>query len=200
VDILFNTNGRYSALTVALINKIGIFRFIQVVCLFVPVAKAQDAAGRLLLWTLGAHPFNPSLLAAVRTEVARLSVSGFRAVDFEDSTDLSATTHDLLVTVQFTGGCDPNNGSVGDKPASLGYVVASGGAIAPHIFVSCRGILHAIRPFIAAQPRALQNQLMARAIVRVIQHELRHILEQTSAHLRTGLFKAYLQPKELVRQ
>jgi hypothetical protein len=200
VDIFCNANPAYTGPTVDIKMKAAIARLVQALCFLVPAAMAQSAAGRLMLWTSAKEPLEPSLLQALRAEIAQLHVPGFSGVDFEDAALGHLSTYDFLVTVDLTGSCDANEERIWDKPEPLGYVVVTSGLIQPRMFVSCRAILHAIRSFVMGQPVRRQSALLARAIVRVIQHELRHILEQTADHLTTGVFKAHLQSKELINQ
>lgn len=184
----------------ALIALIGIFRICQALCCLVSAANAHDTARRLLLWTWTGQPLDPALVAAVRTEIASLAIPGFSSVDFENSRVAIGAANDFLVPVQIAGSCNVNNDPLVNKSSPLGYVNAAGGKIDPMIFVNCRAILHAIRPFILEQPRQLQYKLLARAIVCVIRHELRHILEQTAGHLTTGIYRARLYPQDLIAQ
>jgi hypothetical protein len=180
--------------------KAAIAWLVQTVCFLVPAALAQGAAERLILWTSAGHPLQPSLVRALGAEIAQLYVPGFHGIDLADGTHPPPPTNDFLVTVDLTGSCNAKDERILDKPEPLGYVVATDGSISPHMFVSCRAILHAIRPLIMDLPIRHQNELLARAIVRVIQHELRHILEQTADHLGSGIFKAHLQSMELISQ
>jgi hypothetical protein len=180
--------------------KTALALLVQTLCFLVPAAMAQSAAGRLMLWTSPAKPLRPSLLHALRDQVVQLQVPGFSGVDLEVAALRPVSTSDFMVAVDLTGSCDANEERVWGKPEAMGYVVAINGSIPPHMFVSCRAILHAIRSFVMGQPIRRQNELLARAIVCVIQHELRHILEQTVGHLASGVFKAHLQSHELVYQ
>jgi len=184
----------------ASIASIGIFRICQALCLFVLAADAQDTARHLLLWTWTGQPLDPALVSAVRMEIVRLSIPGFASLDFKDGRIVLGATNDFLVSVQIAGSCNTNNDPLFDRPSPLGYVNAVEGKIEPTIFVDCGAILHAIRPYILEQPLKLRYELLARAIVRVIRHELRHILEQTADHLPTGIYRACLQPRDLVAQ
>lgn len=154
----------------------------------------------MILWTWGSSPLSPELHDDIRAEVARLTLPGFANVLIEEGPNGVAQSRDLLVNVRITGECNANDTIPADKRAPLGYVIESDGRINRNMFVSCQAILNAIRPFVLEQPMCVQNGLLARAIVRVIRHELRHIIEQTADHLKTGLFKAQLQPKDLVCQ
>lgn len=158
----------------ALIASIGIFRICQALCFLVSAANAQDTARRLLLWTWTDQPLNPALAAAVRTEITRVAIPGFSGVDFENSRVAIGAANDFLVPVQIAGSCNVNNDPLINKPSPpLGYVNDVGGKIDPMIFVNCRAILHAIRPYVLEQPGKLQYKLLAHAIVCVIRHELR---------------------------
>ncbi|HEX4772932.1 MAG TPA: hypothetical protein VH351_19010 [Bryobacteraceae bacterium] len=153
-----------------------------------------------MLWTWTGEPLDPVLAAAVRTEVAGVSIPGFSSVDWQNMRVALGTANDLMVSVQIQGSCDVNSDRLMDPLSPLGYVIEVAGTIEPTIFVNCRAIVHAIRPYILEQPLKLRYELLARAMVRVIRHELRHILQQTADHLPTGIYRACLQARDLIVQ
>lgn len=162
-------------------------------------AAAQNGrASRLMLWTRTDRRMNANLLRAIRAEVANLVVPGFSGVDVHMDAEGKITTSEYVVAVHLTGECNTYADRRWRTPGPLGYVTLSNGAISPNMSVSCDDILSAIKPALHDVPLVRRNALYAQAIIRVVRHELRHILEQTAEHLNSGLFKPRLNPTDLL--
>lgn len=83
-------------------------------------------------------------------------------------------------------------------PGPLGWVYQVDGRILPFVFVDCDRIAHALWPELRGRTPAERRQKMARAISRVVTHELTHIVTQDPGHLPAGVQKAHLRPDELL--
>lgn len=171
----------------------------HVLCLLTQAAAAQSAAARLVLWTSSDRPLSAGLSRAIRAEVAKLVVPGFDGIDLNTGNDFPSSLP-FVVSVRLKGHCNTASDRSPNTPKMLGYVMLTDGKIAPFLWVQCDAILSAIKPLMRDLPPITQNALFARAIVHVIEHELRHILEQTASHLSRGVFKAYLHPTDLIVQ
>src|SRR5947209_5901250 len=125
---------------------------------------AQNAASRLILWTITDHPVTPGLRRALRAEVAKLVLPGFSGIDVRTAIDSPVSTSDFVVAVRFIGDCDTNSGRRGSVREPLGYVILTDGTIARSMSVNCDAILWSIRPFIRDLPLVRRNLLYARAI------------------------------------
>ena len=177
---------------------IGILRVLQAICLLAASAEAHDTARRLILWAWSGYPLDSVLADSLQSEVTHLCVPGFASVDFAQTKVGFGNRNDLLISVRILGTCDANGDPLVDDGSALGFAMAARGVIDPTIFLNCHAILQAIHPYLLEQPLRLRYKLLARAMVRVVRHELRHILEQTPGHLKAGIYKARLQPIDLV--
>jgi len=84
-------------------------------------------------------------------------------------------------------------------PGPLGWVYRVDGQILPFVFVDCDRISHAVWPDLRGRTPSERRQKMARAISRVVAHELTHIITQDPNHLGSGGGqKAHLRPDELL--
>jgi hypothetical protein len=83
-------------------------------------------------------------------------------------------------------------------PGPLGWVYLVDGQILPFVFIDCDRIARALWPELRGRTPAERRQKMARAISRVVSHELTHIITQNPNHLPAGAQKGHLTPDELL--
>lgn len=169
----------------------------QALCLLTS-ASGLSAANRLTLFTTSDSRVPRNLWRDIQAEVTKLVIPGFSEVHMESRAPAVAVP-DFLVSVHLTGRCDTNNVSRDDSSQALGYVILTDGVIAPSIWVNCDAILRTLNP-LHNQTVFSKNLNLARAIARVIEHELRHILEQTADHLPRGVFKSHLGVNDLTSE
>ena len=102
------------------------------------------------------------------------------------------------IYVNIHGECRVSNLPGANIAHPLGWVERVDGKMLSIIHVDCGRIGQALWR-IAPNPRFPATQeLLARAMVRVIRHELRHIVLNTIDHERDGDYKASLRAEELV--
>jgi len=81
----------------------------------------------------------------------------------------------------------------------LGWVYRIDGEIQPVAYVNCDRIGQALARELRGKNPKERQQEFARAISRVVAHELTHIFLQSAKHSRRGLERARLTPSELIR-
>ena len=108
--------------------------------------------------------------------------------------------YERLAVARFRGECSlsPVLFNSSDEPA-LGFTHVSDGQILPFVGVDCDRVQKLILPEIRGLPVAHQEVSFARALARVLAHELYHVLAETSEHGDSGVTKACLTAKELVQ-
>ena len=79
-------------------------------------------------------------------------------------------------------------------PGPLGWVYQVDGKILPFVFVDCDRIARTLWADLRGQTPAIRRQKLARAISRVIAHEITHIVTQDSGH---RVQQAHLSAAEL---
>jgi hypothetical protein len=102
------------------------------------------------------------------------------------------------IFVQFHGSCRIPNQPLDDVERPLGWVDRVDGQMLSIVHVDCARIGQALRRVVTDPQSAKSQDLLARAIARVIRHELHHLVLQTSDHDRTGDFKSALRAEELI--
>jgi hypothetical protein len=81
--------------------------------------------------------------------------------------------------------------------SSLGFTHVTDGEILPFCEVDSSRVLELIAKTLSDKPRFVREHMLARALGRVVAHELYHAVARTTAHSRTGLAKPTLSPEEL---
>ncbi len=104
-----------------------------------------------------------------------------------------------LVVVRFNGRCifEPLP-YLYDERGPLAYTHTVDGAVLPFSEVACDNVTASIRSAMFGGDYAHADQLLGRALGRVVAHELVHILARSGAHGKTGVAEAALSGKQLI--
>ena len=100
-----------------------------------------------------------------------------------------------IVQVRLEGDCSSGEQHThGATPGPLGWVFQVEGRIQPFVFVDCNRITKTLEGELRGKTASERREKLARAISRVIAHELIHIGTQDARHRAQ---KPYLSPREL---
>jgi len=102
-----------------------------------------------------------------------------------------------LAVVTFRGKCDASGWSSGVLSGPLGWTYLKQGEIIPYADVDCDGIREFIHHELLHKTPIDADLLLARAVGRVLAHELYHVLTRTSTHASGGLSKPNISAQEL---
>ena len=83
-------------------------------------------------------------------------------------------------------------------PKTLGLTHVAEGEILPFSELDCDRVRNFVQPKLARKNRLRADQLLGRALGRVLAHELYHMLAKTAAHGLSGIATATLTAEELV--
>jgi hypothetical protein len=101
-----------------------------------------------------------------------------------------------IVQVRLEGDCSSGEQHThGATPGPLGWVLQVEGRIQPFVFVDCNRITKTLEGELRGKTASERREKLARAISRVIAHELIHIGTQDARHREQ---KPYLSSRELV--
>jgi len=84
--------------------------------------------------------------------------------------------------------------------SQLAASAVTDGRVLPFIQVDCAGLARLLNPKLASQSRTKQEKLYARAMARVLAHEIYHVVAQTTLHTSKGLTKARVCAEELTSE
>ncbi len=152
-----------------------------VAVLFATVFLRDSFANQLIFHS------DPPLPASLQKAIEReISLAGMRG---QDQADLYIEIH---------GACRVSNQSLPGADRPLGWVDRVDGDMLSIIHVDCARIGQALWRIVADPQSPETRELMARAMVRVIRHERRHLILRTVNHEKTGDFKPSLRAEELI--
>src|SRR5215475_12528756 len=106
-----------------------------------------------------------------------------------------------VVQVRLRGHCNADlraDWQFADGP--LGWVYMVGGEIQPVAYVDCDRIGQTLEHQIRGKNAKERQQEFARAVSRVVAHELTHIFQQSQKHSSNGLQRAHLTAVELTKE
>jgi hypothetical protein len=104
-----------------------------------------------------------------------------------------------LAVVTFEGDCSfAANSREKFIPGALGWTRAVGADIQPFIGIDCRRIGSLLQTQVTSALTRNPERLFARAVARVLAHELYHVLARSRAHQDSGVGKAEFTVKDLL--
>jgi hypothetical protein len=113
--------------------------------------------------------------------------------------EANQVTPNHLVVIRFKGKCvlEPV-GYLYDERGPLAFTYSTDGAIQPYSEVACDKVASSIRSAMFGGDFANADELLGRALGRVVAHELVHILSKSGSHAKDGVEKSALSGKLLI--
>jgi hypothetical protein len=170
--------------------------------LAVPPAFGQErrADPPISLYTSFQQAAPPAVVEELRNEVASLLEPAdmhleWRALSSVTGSEVSSE----LAVVKFLGRCDVDGlMAKNTNPGALGWTHVSDGVILPFADVDCDRIRSFVQKDLMFVPAAEREFVFARAVARVLAHELYHIFTQTAHHASDGVGKSAFTVQELL--
>ncbi len=141
-------------------------------------------------------------MAEMRRELSRLLSSADIKVDwrFRDEVRLGEDVPGLVL-VRFKGACRMDTDPVYlDERGPLAFTHVTDGDILPFSVVNCDKVKRATRSAMWGGDYARGNELMGRALARVVAHEIYHIAGKRHDHGKEGVFKRGLSGRDLIAE
>lgn len=171
-------------------------------CMLSLLALAATAeAGQSLQTTITAvllpdGRFSTVALRAMEEEAAHiLKASGVKLRwRLEGASEVS---EGLLVVVMLHGRCDMDGSPAEFRTGALGWSHEVNGSVLPFSDLACDSIRGAVQTAWNGENRGRGNNLLGRAMGRVLAHELYHVVADTAKHGRDGVAQASFTPRDL---
>lgn len=148
------------------------------------------------------RPIDPQSMQELRRELSRLLQSADVRVDwrFRDEIQAGVDVSDLVL-VRFKGTCRMDQTPVYlDERGPLAYTHVTDGEILPFSVVLCDKVKRAARSAMWGSDIARGNELMGRALARVVAHEIYHIVGKEHDHGKDGIAKRGLSGRDLISE
>jgi len=106
----------------------------------------------------------------------------------------------LIYEIKLRGDCKldaPSDNQVATG-TPLGWVFMVNGHIQPFVYVDCDRLVQMLYRELRNKPIAECRRILARAISRIIVHEMTHIVTQSPRHAKSGLQRSHVTPYDLL--
>lgn len=147
-------------------------------------------------------PLPSKALESLKGEMSRLfGPSGVRLAWADQTSAALGYEAQGIVVVRLRGDCRiPDLPMPPDERGPLAWTHISDGAVLPFSEVSCEKVTRAAQTALFGGERARREELMGRALGRVVAHELVHILLRKKGHEARGLFRKGLTARDLIEE
>jgi len=146
-------------------------------------------------------PLPSEAVLALKKEIDRLFASTRLRIDWvsRGETGLGFEAADIVV-VRLRGDCRAPSMPAGppDELGPLAWTHVSHGTVLPFSEVECERVTRAAHSALIGGERVRAQQMVGRALGRVVAHELIHIFLQQKSHAAKGIFRRGLTPRQLV--
>jgi hypothetical protein len=162
----------------------------------IPVLVAGEAL-TVVLDFRGTH--SGRSIEIMKSEVETVMKGAGLSFDWRSRSDAVRESFDHLVVVRFNGKCilEPV-GYLYDERGPLAFTYSTGGAMQPFSEVSCDQVTASVRSAMFAGDFNRADQLLGRALGRVVAHELVHMLSEDRAHGKNGVAQKSFTGAQLI--
>jgi hypothetical protein len=169
-------------------------------CLSAPAEDLTGLTAPLTLVISTERPLPAATVAEMHREMDKLMKQASIRVEWMQLSDFSPGTEvQDLVLVKFRGNCRIQPAPVLlDERGPLAFTHTSDGQVLPFSEVFCDRVGVAARSAMAGGEFGRGDELLGRALARVLAHELYHIRGKCSEHGRSGLARSALTGRELI--
>jgi hypothetical protein len=137
------------------------------------------------------------ILIHMRSELSRLMrEAGYRIQWTDPRANEFTSTDAVLAVVELRGTCEASGPAA--ARAQLATTATSGGQIIPFSTVECASLNRLVSARLAGEPVARRDFLYARAMARLIAHELYHIILCTRDHGAAGISRPAFSASDLL--
>lgn len=161
----------------------------------------ESLSGAVTVVVDSEKPLPSEAVLALKKEIDRLFASSRLQIQWVDRANapLGFEAADLVL-VRFRGDCQMAAFPPGppDELGPLARTHISDGTMLPFSEVECERVTRAAQSALIGGERARAQQMVGRALGRVVAHELIHIFLKQKSHAPKGIFRRGLTPRQLV--
>jgi hypothetical protein len=163
------------------------------------VVSVCASAQTLTIYLGNAAAQPPAVLQQMRQETARLlEPAGIRLEWRSLETRKVDDEAERLMVVRLQGTCNYRRGALPMGGTPLASTHTSGDSILPFTDVKCEALSAMVSAQATVDASGRKEQVMGRAMGRVIAHEIYHVIGQVRHHAGAGVAKACFQFRDLV--
>ena len=146
-------------------------------------------------------PHTDRSVEAMKSELKTILGGTGLSLEWRSPEEAAKTTMDNLVVVSFKGRCilEPVP-YLYDERGPLAFTHMTEGEMLPFSEVACDTVTRSVRSAMFGGDFAKADQLLGRALGRVVAHELVHMLTKSTKHAREGVEKNALTGQQLIAE
>jgi hypothetical protein len=172
--------------------------------------RSSDAAPlpplekKLVIFLTSDSAIAPTAYSAMKEELGHLLKPAAIHVEWQDpSLDRDASENDYAALIRLRGSCRPTEPSTRFEHSvsgtfALASSAVSDGVVLPFGDIDCMALNSYLGPSLWKEPGEVQEFVYARAVARLIAHELYHVIGQTHDHARAGVAEPSFTIAELL--
>jgi hypothetical protein len=163
-----------------------------------PTDESNLLIGPLAVFLRGDSTASPGVLTAMRREVEAIVVPAGIHLTWNSGPD--SAVYSRIVVMRLQGQCRPETAIQTDRRVAepLGQTQVVDGKVIPFADVRCDSVRRVIDRDLRAATSADREELLGRALGRVMAHELYHVLLRTRKHGHSGLARPVLTSADLL--
>jgi len=143
--------------------------------------------------------FSPQALQEMQAEADRIVRKAGVRLAFRHRSEAAENSYNELIFFKMSGRCEMDNfPALLDERNPLTFTFTTDGRILPFGEVKCDRLRESIKTVMRGSDYQQANQLLGRAMGRVLAHELYHIIAQTKGHGKGGVAKESLSARQLI--
>jgi hypothetical protein len=164
------------------------------------IGQERRADPPIALYTSFQQPVPSAVFQALQDELDGLMEPAAMHLEWRSLAAVTGSeVSSELAVVKFLGRCDAEGLSmVSGHPGALGWTHVSDGVILPFADVDCDRIRTFIQKDLMFVHSSEREEVLGRAVARVLAHELYHIFTQTAHHGADGVGKSAFTVQELL--
>jgi hypothetical protein len=159
---------------------------------------------KLVIFLTSDSAIPPAASSEMKQELGHLLQAAAIHVELQDpAVDRSAPENDYSALVRLRGSCRPTEPSARfahavNGPFTLASSAVADGVVLPFGDIDCAALNSFLGPSLWKEPGAVQEFVYARAVARLMAHELYHVIGQTHDHARSGVAEPSFTVGELL--
>lgn len=174
----------------------------RVICIYALLVAAAAPCARAEGITIVLEfqgPKNDQSVAEMKREFEGIMKSSSLTFDWKSRAQAENASFADVVVVRFKGACvlKPVPYLI-DERGPMAFTYSTEGEVQPFSEVACDRLTSVVRSAMSSSDYANADQLMGRAMGRVLAHEMVHILTRSGAHAHSGIAKTALSGHQLI--
>lgn len=159
---------------------------------------------KLVIFLTSDSAIAPAASSEMKQELSHLLQPAAIHVEWQDpAVDRDAAENDYSALVRLRGSCRPTEPSARFEhavsgPFTLASSAVADGVVLPFGDIDCAALNSFLGPSLWKEPETVQEFVYARAVARLMAHELYHVIGQTHGHARNGVAEPSFTVAELL--